>query len=89
MILEPLINKVHICHCYEQPRGTPVNSCFESDVKSAFNFYWTYQCNATRFCDEQPKHWEEWKKYLKENKFTSFTDWLLKYSFQDVVECQY
>ena len=84
--LEPLKNKVHICHCYERPRGTPVKSCFKDDVKSAFNFYWTYHCNATRFCGEQPEHWKEWLKYLKEHKFTSFTDWLLKYAFQDVIE---
>ena len=71
---EPLINKRVRAYFHER------------SVKSAFNFYTTYRNNATKFKEEEPEHWKVWLEYLKEDRMASFSDWLLDYSFQDVVE---
>jgi len=83
MKLEPLKGKKHEIDL--DPDVDPIKFFDVEDVKSAYNFYITYCANATRFKKEQPEHWKEWLKYFDKHRTSSFSDWLLDYSFQDVI----
>jgi hypothetical protein len=57
------------------------------DIRDAYYFYTSYCANASRLKKEHPEYWKEWMEYHKKDRMASFDEWLLDYSFQDVLKC--
>ena len=56
---------------------------FESDVKSAVEFYKRYRFDMALLREKAPKHYEN---YDLQRGIKSYDIWLFDYCFQDVIE---